>query len=438
MLKRLKFMCAGVAAGLALLLASTEPALAWGNTWMGINLGQIISGTRGKSGALRYNTALLLDNAGHDSDIYYGYFAEPVPDYTFTAGLNFRVFLPIKQKVVFDISGLPQYVFYLRTKNERALNGVARGQVHFTLDKVYVQMGGAAADIRDRLSPELNARVRHTEATAFGLFLWQLSRGTSLAVQYRKLLYRYPDEIVGGANLNETLSRDEDYVNARTYLQQESRTRFYLDGEYGSYSFKENISRNRDSRSYGAYAGAEFLRPPAAEIQTQGVQGRISLGYKVFDILDPQAKDNAGFVGNSTIAIGIFKATALQGFFARDVQFSAYSSITYYLETTYGGGIAHYFSRRILLSYDLSFLRINYPEVEGQGPAGPTIYRYGVHSIRLLFRLQRNLELSLFSNLGRRTSNLDASAIHRNFFGISLIYGTITGENPLLVNPVAR
>jgi hypothetical protein len=423
---------------LLLILCIPVPALAWGNTWLGVNLERIVSTTRGKSGPFRYNMAIQVENAGYDSDLYYGYTLEQVPDYTFTAGLNFRAFLPIKKKVVFEVSAIPQYAFYLRTKNERALNGEFNGQIHFVLDRVYFQLGGGFSTVRDRLGPEVTVRVRHQYNDVFGLLLWQPSKDASFAFQYRRFFYRYADLIVAGSNLRDTLNRTEDYINIRAYLQQVSRARFFLDGEYGIYNFAEALSSDRNSRSYSAYGGIELAPAEGGEFQIRGIQGRLNLGYKYFDIRDPRGQDYSGLVGNSTLALGIFKTTALQAFFDRDVQFSAYSDFNYYLQTTYGGGIVHFFSRRLLFGYELSFLRVHYPGVNEGAPTGPAVYRYILHSPRLLLRLRENLEISIFGNLGSRKSSLIEGAVNRTFVGLSLTYGYISGTNPLLSRPSSR
>ncbi len=420
-----------------ILLGIPNEAGAWGNTWMGINLGQVVDATHGRSGPFRYNLAIFVDNAGYDSDLYYGYYTEKVSDYMATAGVNLHVFLPLKKKIVFDLSEIPQYTFLARTNSERSWNNAFRGQVHVALDRVYLQLGAGLATMRDRLSPELNARIRHRQDDFFGLGLWQVSREVSLALQYRKSSYRYTELPAGGEGIRTALDRDEDFANFRAYLQQVSRTRYYLDAEYGSYKFKDAASRGRDARSYGAYAGVEFL-PPAGDLQTRGLQGRINLGWKAFDMRDPLGKDRSSLVGNSTVSLGVFRATALQGFFVRDFQFSAFSGVTYYFATTYGGGLAHFFTRRVMLSYDLAFLRLHYPDLEEAGPEAPDVYRYITHTASILFRLRRDLQLTLFASLGRRRSDLAGAVSDRNFVGLSLIYGYVSGANPLLVNPISR
>lgn len=76
-------------------LPFSDQSFGWGNTWMGTNLERIVNTARGKMGLFRYNAAFQLGTY-YDSDIYYGITQDPVPDYTFTAGFQLSLFLPLK------------------------------------------------------------------------------------------------------------------------------------------------------------------------------------------------------------------------------------------------------------------------------------------------------------------------------------------------------
>ncbi len=167
---------------LFLLFAAPDHAFGWGNTWLGTNLERIVNATRWRTGSLRYNAAFLVDNAGYDSDIYYASTSDPVPDYTFIAGPNLRFFLPLKEKIVFDISESPQYAFFLHTTKERSWDNTFRGQVHLVSDRFYLQAGEGLSSTRERLSTELNVKIRLRQSDFVGLGLWQLSKGTSVGL----------------------------------------------------------------------------------------------------------------------------------------------------------------------------------------------------------------------------------------------------------------
>lgn len=423
-----------------LILCVPQSARGWGNTWMGASLENLVNLARWKAGSLRYNAALRINNVGYDSDIYFGNTTNRVPDYTLGAGIPFRLFLPIKKKVVFDISEDPQYLFFLKTKKERALNNDFSGNLHFVFDRIYLRGEAGFLNIRQRLSPELTVPIRQKESIFGGLALWQVSKGASVALQYRSSTYRYDNPPDSSFNISETLNRREDFLNITAYLQQVSRTRFFLSGQYGSYVFAEAASSFKDSRSYGVYGGVEFLPSPEGRREDRGIQGTINLGYMRLDVLAPQTKDFSGLAGNTSVSIGVFKLTSVRGFFSRDMQFSAYSSLAYFITTNYGGGLSRLLSRRARLEYDLSFYRGAYPtELAGEGsPPQNALLRYTNHSLGLFVQLQRDLEFSLIANLSTRGGYAALPGGKHYFIGCSLIYGIPAVGVPTMANPFSR
>ena len=404
------------------------------NNWMGASLQQAVNSTPWRTGPIRASAAFRLDNGGYDSDIYYGFAIDTVPDYRFTAGLDTRLFLMIKDKIVLDFAERPTYEFYLHTRNERAWNNAFRGEIHFVLRRVYVRAGAGLADVRERMSPELNINVRRKEDSVLGLAFCQVSRGVSMALQFRGFSFQFQNPSGGGYSVRENLNRREAYVNFRTYLQGTERTRFYLDGEYGIFHFTEAVSSLRDSRSYSVYTGVEFLPPVGDEGRTRGVYGRINLGYRKFDMNESWRGNFEGLVGNSGISITVWRRTALRAYAGRDLQFSAFSDYTYYLQSFYGAGLSRYFSRRTLFTYDYFYSVIKYPWFTGGGTSSDRA-NFRAHSLRLLFRPLRNLELGLTALLANRGEGMYIAGGKRYYIGLTFIYGTPSAETPFLANP---
>jgi len=433
------FLLLAGSAILSWVLFTPARAFGQGNTWAGESLRQMVEAARLRLGILRVNAAFELNNAGYDSDIYYGYLAEPIHDYTFSAGTPVQLLLPVSKKIVLDVFDNPQYVFYLDTKNERAWNNTFRGQVHFALDRIYIRAGGGLSNIRQRLSPELNVNVREKKDSLNGTLLWQASRAISFALLYGGSQFDYGDAEFGGTRLAETLNRKEDYFDFVTYFQPNSSVRFFLDGQYGTYVFTEEPSSLRDTRSFGAFCGLEFIPRTGETRRVAGMQGSISLGYKRFDMIDPQFVDGSGFVGAVNVSLGLLARTTGRAFFSRDFQFSVYSNTTYYTSTAYGGGITWLLSRRTSIAYDISFDRSSYPDnTMGGGLPQDINYRYTTHIFSLNLRLARNLGIMVFGTIGRRIMNETGLASNRNFFGFNLIYGITAGQISTPLRGLAR
>ena len=411
--------------GMSWLMVNPGQAFGQGRTWAGANLAQMIESARWRLGPLRVNAALELRNVGYDSDAYYGYRPEPAPDYTFSAGTPVQVLIPVSKKIILDVFDNPEYMFYLDTQRERAWNNTFSGQVHFALNKVYIQAGGGLANNRRRMSSELEVNVRQKTDSVRGLVLWQASKGVALSVVYGGTKFDIGDAEYGGTNLGERLNRRENHFDLITYLQASPRIRLSMDGQYGTYTFTEAAANLRDARSYGFFGSVEFVPKPGEELSGVGIQGSISLGYTRFDLIDPRFIDGSGFAGEAAISAQIMKRTTGRAFFSRGFQFSIFSGSTYYLSTSYGGGISRLLSRKATLSYDMSLGSSSYPVSEAGGDEAPSGVRNRrmAHTLSLSVRLARHLEITFLGRLSRRIRDAADQARNRNFFGFNLVYG---------------
>jgi len=407
-------------AALTGLLGSPGFMAAQGNTWVGINLEQMVNAARIRLGDFRMNAALELTNAGYDSDVYYGYLEEAVPDFTFSAGLPIQVLLPLSKKVVLDVSDTPQYLFYLDTERERAWNNSFQGLVHFALDEIYLQAGLESANVRRRLSPELDVNVREKRDGLNGLALWQLSRMTSLALIYGGAEFSYTDAEFLGENISERLGRREDFFDFVTYVQPGPRTRIFVDGQFGTYKFTAAEAANRDAKSYAFFGGVEFIPRTGEVLQRLGIRGSVSLGYTRLDIDEPGVPDGSGITGEADISFEFLKKTTGRITFSRGFQFSIYSGASFYLTTRYGAGIARRLSRRSSLNYDFSYTNNDYP---GDSGFEGVNNRYLNHALSLNFELARYLRVSLLGTFSQRTQYANDPVRNRSFIGLNLTYG---------------
>lgn len=407
------------------------------SNWMGESVVQAVNGTPWRTGPFRGSAAFRLDNAGYDSDIYYGFALDDVPDYRLSAVLDTRLFITLKDRLVLDISERPEYQYYQRTKNERVWNNWLRGEAHLILKRTYVRAGVGMANIRERLSPELSLNVRRKEDSVIGLAFWQTSNEVSLAFQFRGYSFRYQDPPGGEISVAENLNRQEGYFNFRAYWQRSPRIRLYLDAEFGRFVFTESASSLRDSRSYSGYAGVEFLPQAGFEGRTRGIYGRINIGYRTF-VMDESWRGNfEGLVGNSGISIAVLRRSAIRFYLGRTLQYSAFSDYTYYLQTFAGIGLSRYLTRRTVLTYDFFYGIIKYPWFTGGGTSSDQTDLQS-HLVRLEYRLARNIQLSLMGLLANRGEGIYIIGGKRFFIGFSVIFGVPSGETPFLANPNAQ
>lgn len=407
-----------------------------GHTWIGEGLTRMVEGARWRIGGLRINAAFTLDNAGYDSDIYYGFLQnKEVPDGTFAAGAPVQLIVPLSRAVVLEFSDAPQYIFYLNTKRERAWNNTFQGRMHVALEKLYLQAGGEMANVRGRFSPELYINVREKRDSLNGLAYWQAAKRTSLAVLYSRTRFGYEGNEYAGASLADSLDRTEDLLDGIVYVQPGPQWRPFLNGQYGVFTFTGQGSGLRNAKSYGAFGGVEFVPRTGETEMGTGFQGAFRLGYRILDVTDPGVPDGSGFSGEADITLGLTRKTSIHALFARGFEFSVYSEAIYFLSTSYGGGLLQRLSRRTSCSYEVSLGRLSYPEEEG---GFGRLDRYAAHTVRFDVRLGLYLEASLFGTLNQRKLGEEAPPRNRYFVGINLSYGTPRGRMPLPLLGLSR
>jgi hypothetical protein len=410
------------------LIMVPNTANAQGRTWAGTSLARMVDTARWKLGAFRVNASLSLVNAGYDTDVYYGYFSERLPDVTFSASVPIQILLPLGKQAVLELNESPQYLFYLDTERERAWNNTVGGRIHFALERLYIQAGGARADVRQRMSPELDVNIRGKFDTLNGTLLWQAGRTLSLAALYNFAKYNYGNSVFGDLRPAETLNRNEYYFDIQTYIEPSERIRLFIDGQYGLYKFPSTALRERDARSYGVFGGFSFVPRLTEAGPIDPPQGNISLGYKYFNVLEAALKDGSGFVGSMDFSIGLFSKITVRAFLSRDFAFSVYTEGTYYLSTTYGGGIRRQLSRKMTFSYDLILGQSAYPQNAAAEESISRDFRYTSHAFGLNVRLARHLGVTFQAALSRRVLGDIEPARNRNFFGLSLVYGVSSGS----------
>lgn len=414
-----------IALGLAL---APGPAFGQGSTWAGVGLARMLESAMWRSGNLRANFAFQLIDAGYDSDIFYGFYGEPVPDGLFATGTPVQLLWSLNKKVVLEVYDAPRYDFYLKTEDERAWNNTLHSQIHFVLTKIYFRVGGEYADNRRRLSQELDVKIREKTKSVDSLLLWQATRATSLAFMYDRTDFDYGDALYHGEDLGETLNRTVDSMEFAMFYHSNPRFRFFLDGQYGSYDFKGAVSEVKNTRSYAAFAGFVSVIREESPQQTGRIDGYARLGYMKFDVLAPGQPDGDGLVGDVDLSVGIFRLTNARLYYSKGFEFSIYSGATFYAERNFGGGLTRLLSRRTSLSYDLTFGQSSYPSVgDGTGPFSGVLYRFTTHRLVLSSSLNRFLRVSLTGTMGRRVTAESGQAWNRFIVAFSLDYGTPVG-----------
>ena len=403
MLILLVSVCIGVVA--------VERGYGYGKTWLGRNLELQVKNAGLNLGPFRVRAQFILSNAGYDSNIYYRATDQPLDDITFTAGPAFNVYLPIKKKIIFSIYESPQYIYFRETQRERTWNNYFRGEVYCVFNRFVASAGVGRSEAKQRWNTETDIPVFRKEDSVQGSLFWQPASRTSFNFSYRMERYDYGESGLEGFLYTEKLNRDETYFSFTAYREISSRTRFFLDAEYGLFDFANPMTM-KNSKSYGGYGGFEFS--PFGK-----VRGRVKIGYKYFDSIWSQRKDYRGIVGDSSVLVRLMKALTARASYRRDVQFSVWYDNTYFLESRYGVGGSVYVSRNVRLDYDFNRGRNSYPQEFGVQKRRDD---YQIHAVGVYFRLRKDTGFGIIASRWVRDSNLDWEDDDRDFVGFNLTY----------------
>ena len=398
-------------AAASVVLLGVGRAHAWGKTWLGRDLEWQYRNAAFTLGPFGVDARLVLSNAGFDSNVYYGATDEPVRDYTFTMGPAFDIYLPVKKTLILHIHESPQYVYFKETARERTWNNYFRGEAHLVFNRLVATAGVGREEAKQRWNTEIDIPIFRREDSARASLFLQAASKTSFNLGFRTARYDYGEADFDGFSYADKLNRDETYFQFTAYREISSRTRFFLEAEYGVFEFL-NPSLLKNSTSLSGYGGFEFS--PFGR-----VRGRVKIGYKSFDSASHQRKDYRGLVGDSSISVRLAKPFAIRASYRRDVQFSVWYDNTYYLESRAGAGASLYVSRNIRLDYDFSRGRNDYPR-EFEAPKRLDVYT--VHAVGVYFRLRRDVALGIIASRWMRDSNLDWEDDDRDFVGFNLTY----------------
>jgi hypothetical protein len=412
--KKLKGTTKRLASQILLLLSLglTLWRAAGAETWKARELRLAAEKAAWQFGPIKLQPAILIKEAGYDSNIYYQ--PEATSDFWLTAGPAADVYLVARRRLIIHVFESPQYVFFSKTKRERTWNNYLNGDVSLSFSRFLLTVGGSLNNARERWSTELDIRPRRKEKSGFVSFLYQKSYRLSFEFTARTIDYTYESLEYDSVNINERLSHYEDYLSGRIYYRLNSRIQFFIEGQKGSYDFKDPLNPG-DSNSQTIYSGFQFS-------PTGRLHGQIRLGHKWFDTLDPELPDYQGLVGDTSVSWQIMRPLVLRGNYQRDINFSVWSYSPYYIGTTWSAGPSFYiFRKKFRLDYTYSRTKNDYPLGETPG-SSPRQDNYTLNSVAIYYKISKTAGIGITAGNWKREINVLNWDADRKFIGLSLTY----------------
>ncbi|MDD8020666.1 MAG: outer membrane beta-barrel protein [Acidobacteriota bacterium] len=394
--------------GLVLILSAAAEA----ETWKARELRLTAEKAAWQFGPLKLQPAILIKDAGYDSNVYYQ--PEATSDFWLTAGPAMDAYLVARRRVIVHVFESPQYVFFFKTDRERTWNNYLHGDISLSLNRFLLTVGGRLNNARERWNTELDIRPRRKERGGSVSLLYQMSYRLSFEFSARKVDYTYESLEYGSVNINERLTHLEEYLSSRIYYRLNPRIQFFLEGQKGSYDFKDPLNPG-DSRSRTIYSGFQFS-------PTGRIHGQIRIGYQWFDTLDTDLPDYQGLVGDTSVSWQMMRPLVLRGSYRRDINFSVWSSSPYYVSTTWSAGPSFYiFRRKFRLDYTFSQTRNKYPLGETAG-SPPRRDDYTLNSIAVYYRITKTAGIGLTAGTWERKIDVLGWDANRKFIGLNLTY----------------
>lgn len=405
-------------------LIGNKPALGQNTNWIASQILELFRNAPWKIGHLHLYRAFNLNNAGYDSDIYYGYMGKTYPDFTLFVGPAFQALIPLQKLIILDSYQSLQGAFYLKNEKERALNFSTSNQVHFLAKKMYGRTGLSYYNLRDRFSPELTARVRHEEVAWNGFLMLYLNRSISTAWQVQASSFNYSHIALGNQYVDQILNRYQYSFDYFIFFRTNQKWQYYLNLQSGFYKFKKPESKFKNARYLAVYGGLEFL--PVKKGERSMFSGNVNIGFKHLKPENPEFKPTKSLVGDGLLALNLSRFLNWQIYYHRDYDVSIYSSLLQYLQTTFGTSLVFRISNGLTLTNQITEGLTTYPFSSESG-SGEQKIKFYMFSSNLIARVNRDLSFNFMVDFGSRITYPVQIKFSRQFFGLGLTYGSVPG-----------
>ncbi|HPH43403.1 MAG TPA: outer membrane beta-barrel protein [Candidatus Aminicenantes bacterium] len=366
-------------------------------------------------GPLRLFPSLGVRDAGFDDNLYFGSDdGAPKKDFTATLSPEIRVYWPLRDVLILTFRENPEYAYFQRETRQRGFTNSYGAGFRSLLLRRFVLSGAFGNDVhRRRLSSEFqipaNDRVRSLEA---GLS-YETARKTSIGITgaFRRISYEEIRIDPADAPVSRLLDREEREIGAEAYYQLFPDGFLFLRGDLREYRFRDETAAWRDAEAVSFWAGLRF--PLLGRIR-----GILNLGYKNFNPNRVGEPPFRGLVGNTGLDLRTGRL-AFRLDFARDLVFSTYADVFYFVENSWGAGGSLYLTSFLKIDYDYSGGTADYSERAAGEDSGNRVDRRRNHSLGLTVRVLRTAGIGIAWNSERWTSTLGSFDRARNFVGLT-------------------
>jgi Putative beta-barrel porin 2 len=334
---------------MACLLASAVPAAAQSV------LKDPSEAARFRIGGFRFTPFLAITDLGVDTNVYNESDSEnPKQDTTATLGPGLEYWFRLGRARVAAKTDVT-YSWFRQYSDQRSWNTDNSGTITLPINRLSLFADGIYLHGRVRPGFEIDTRSFRTDAGYGGGLDMRVSAKSTVRVEAHKRSMDFKDdEFYNGTNLSRALNRDttSGAVSLRQALT--PLTTFVVKTEYLEDRFE--FASLKDANAVAILPGFE-LDPLAL------ISGKVFVGYRHYDALNPLVPDYSGLIGNVEATYHAH-ATKFLGKFNRDITYSYETSQPYYLLTDVGLEVTQRITTRWDIVGDVGHQWLGYRQLE--------------------------------------------------------------------------
>ena len=359
---------------------------------------------------LEVRPRVLLTNIGVDNNVK-NEAVDPKKDFTFGAHPDLEITARPGPLKITLLTGT-EFLWYRKYKEEQMVNRAATITTELVTPIFRPFFSYAAQNTKARLSSEIDVRAKRRPRTMSAGAYVKLASRTNLMFKWAEARERFDEQqLFRGQDLAETLNYRATTYEGSVGLDLTPLTQFSIVGGRDELRFDRAPLRD-----------ANVLRvSPTVSFNPQGpINGALSVGYKVFEGLDPSLPSYKGVAMNGTISVLFGMRYRLETRLTRDVQYSYEETLPYYVLT--GARVTLATQLNDLLDVRLIGGQDNMRYSAFDGGASPGTDRLKVYGGGVGFRIGDRKRFVIQAEFTERDSGRDALRGYKNH----RVFGTLT------------
>lgn len=356
---------------------------------------------RWRFGPLAVTPRIELRNFGWDSNVF-NEPSDPKQDFTATLASPIDWWLRFGRGRLHGVNTF-EGVYFGKYASQRGFNQRHDLTLFFPLNRVQPYAGGTYLSTHDRPDFEINARIRHREATVNAGAVFRIASELAVDVRAGQTTYRYDENQALGSLYSSLFDRRRASYGAQLRYRLTPLTTLTLLADSVHERYTQTRERNHDG--FRVLPGVELGRYAL-------ITGRAQVGYRRLDSTSPEMPDFSGLVADAELSY-VFRGSLRAALgFSRDILFSYWVDQPFYIQSGFNASLARQVSGPWDVEARVAWYSLDYQQAErtGPGPAVPRVDRYNSWGGGVGYRIGRDIRLGFNLDAVRRDSaveNLD-------------------------------